>query len=1187
MHLKALEIQGFKSFPERTVIEFHEGVTAIIGPNGSGKSNVTDAIRWVLGEQSVRTLRGSRMEDVIFTGTQSRRAMSFAEVTMIIDNDDGQLPYEYSEIQVTRRLYRSGESEYLLNKANCRLRDIAQLFMDTGLGRDGYSIVGQGRIDDILSHRSEDRRRIFEEASGIVKFKTRKEEAERKLQSTEQNLLRINDLVLELESRLEPLSGQAETARRYIALRDELKNLEVSQILDTIEQHQQKLQEADQEKSLLLADLAEENRRLVEIKDRNRQASEKLHQLDDEINVRQQQFNQISAQMNELTGRIGFNDERIDLLNKQIDTAAGEEQELNASLGNLETELVSRRKKANVLQKQQAMYWKQLSDHEAVMQDLVQTLDSVEKAIEGMKVRLDQLLDALYDKRSILTQTQGQTSLVDSRRKSIRQDLLELTSDHNRQTFLEEELQTLLDQIRKDQQMLNAQKESLQARLDSNRQACNAVEKQVEQDRQNQRNRQFRLQTLQELERSHEGYGETVKRLMQQISQDSAFGSGVRGTLGDLIRVEQDYELAIETALGPAIQNIVTDQEETASRLIAHLKSTRAGRATFLPMASIRGRELEPNLLHRLSSLPGYLGLACSLVRADEDLRSIITFLLGRVVIADTLDHAVQMARKTQYGCRIVTLEGDVINPGGSMTGGYHRQSGSGVLGRVREIEQLQQSLIDLEQVISERAAQIVLAEQDLKELDRDLAALEQKLLEQSHLRIREEARLASIQQDMARIVGRQKLLQAEDIQLAEQGRKITAEVQVLSAEIMAMEAETTQIRGSISEREGANREEQERRDDLRNEITELRVSLQSIDESWQAAEEMIARIEQDQAGQRSRLARHQREQVEGSAEIGRLQAENLRIRAEIDQFQLAGKNVAEDVAAINTAKQQLEFDQTAFFEQLEQATGRLAALQGEISRTEARTARFEGLIDDVKNRLWEEYELTADQAGAWKQPLENRTESARRIAALKSELKGLGPVNLAAIEEFASIGERCRFMTAQRDDIEAARHKLTTVIDELTVAMKRQFLENFRLINENFIVVFSELFGGGMAEISLENEQDVLACGIEIKAQPPGKKLQNLLLLSGGERCLTAIALLFAILKLRPTPFCVLDEVEAALDDANVIRFTEYIRRYADETQFILVTHRKGTMEAADRLYGVTMQERGISRILSMQLAD
>ena len=1187
MHLKALEIQGFKSFPERTVIEFHEGVTAIIGPNGSGKSNVTDAIRWVLGEQSVRTLRGSRMEDVIFSGTQSRRPMSFAEVTMVIDNTDGQLPFEYSEVQVTRRLYRSGESEYLLNKTSCRLRDIAQLFMDTGLGRDGYSIVGQGRIDDILSHRSEDRRRIFEEASGIVKFKTRKEEAERKLQSTEQNLLRINDMVQELENRLEPLSDQADAAKRFIGMRDELKNLEVSQILDTIEQHQQKLQESDAEKSLLLADLADENRHLVEIKDKNRQAADRLHQLDDEIDARQQQFNQVSAQISELNGRIGFNDERIDLLEKRMETAAAEEQELAGSLGNLESELAARQKKADTLQKQQSFYRRQLTEHEGAMEGMVQKLDAVEKTIEQMKTRLDQLLESLYDKRGILTQTQGQTSLVESRRRTINQDLLELASDRSRQSFLEEETQTLLARIMQDQQSLTASRQALQEKLESNRQVCNLLEKQQELDRQNQRNRQFRLQTLQELERSHEGYAESVKRLMQLAGQDPDFGQGVRGTLGDLIRVEQDYELAIETALGPAIQNIVTDTEDTASRLIAHLKATRAGRATFLPLASIHGRDLEPHLIQMISGMPGYIGPASDLVRCDPDLRSIVTFLLGRVVVADQLDHAIQMARKTSYGCRIVTLEGDVCNPGGSMTGGYNRQTGSGVLGRIREIEQLQESLANLQQVIAERTGKIGLAEQELQKIDRELSGQEQKLLEHSHARIREESHLASIQQDLARIIGRQKLLQAEDHQLTQQGNRISGELDILSSQITAMEQEADRIRQLISEQEGANRSEQERRDDLRDQITELRVSLQSVDESWQAAVEMIDRIVLDQAGQKSRLVRHQREQEESGGEISRLQTERVKIRAEIDQYQIAGAGISDEVGEFNRRKQRLEADQASFFEQLELSTGRLAALQGEISRTEAKTIRFEGLIDDVKNRLWEEYELTVDQAGAWKQPIVNRQESARSILILKNALKALGTVNLAAIEEYASVGERCSFMTAQRDDIEAARHKLTAVIDDLTAAMKQQFVENFRLINENFIIVFAELFGGGMAEINLEDEQDVLACGIEIKAQPPGKKLQNLLLLSGGERCLTAIALLFAILKLRPTPFCVLDEVEAALDDANVSRFTEYIRRYAEETQFILVTHRKGTMEAADRLYGVTMQERGISRVLSMRLAE
>ncbi|MEA4888276.1 MAG: chromosome segregation protein SMC [Clostridiaceae bacterium] len=1187
MFLKALEIQGFKSFPERTLIEFHEGVTAIIGPNGSGKSNVTDAIRWVLGEQSVRTLRGSRMEDVIFTGTQSRRPMSFAEVTMIIDNTDQKLPLEYSEIQVTRRLYRSGESEYLLNKTSCRLKDIAQLFMDTGLGRDGYSIVGQGRVDDILSHRSEDRRRIFEEASGIVKFKMRKEEAERKLEGTEQNLLRINDIVQELESRLEPLSEQAAAAKRYLSLRDELKRLEVAQILDTIEQHQLKLQESEQEKTLLYADIAENNRRLVDIKNQNRLSTEHIHELDQTLDLKQQAFSQISAHIGELNSQISFHDERIVNLEQRINAAATEEQELAGSLGHLDTELAGRRKKAETLQKQQVHYRSQLADAEIDMQKILQDLDQAEKSVEGLKVRQDQLQEKLYDHRGLLTQTKNQTAMIENRRRTIEQDLRELQSDLNRLSFLNEEVQTELNRITREKQQTETQKQTLQTKLEQDRLACNQLSRQSEQDQQNLHNRQYRQQTLRELERSHEGYGEAVKRLLQYLEQNPAMNQGVQGTLGSLIRVGKDYECAIETALGPAIQNIVTDTEQTAARLIDYLKTSRAGRATFLPKASIRAKELEPHLIRQLANMPGYIGPASQLVQTTADLHEIVAFLLGRVIIAGTMDQAIQMARKIQYACRIVTLEGDVLNPGGSMTGGYNRQLNAGVLGRSREIEQLQQDIENLLQNIQNRSRQISEAETSLKEQARQIAELEQKSTEQSHLYIREEARQASFQQEQAKIAGRKQLLQAEDDQLKQQNGQIDQEISRLAGQIKDMEEESAGIKERIGEQEGANKEEQEKRDDLREQITELRVSLQSIDESWQAAQEMISRIEQDRSGQKNRIARHQREQADGRAEIARLQAERIAIIGQIETEKASGSSLAEEVSRIGAEKMRLESDQASFFDQLETATGQLSALQSEMSKIEAKASRFESLVDDAKNRLWEEYEMTSDQAQAWSQPPDNRAEAARRIGALKNELKTLGSVNLAAVEEFTAVDERWRFMVGQRDDIEASKDKLTGVIDELTAAMKKQFLEHFQLINDNFKTVFAELFGGGMAEINLEDEQDVLACGIEIKAQPPGKKLQNLMLLSGGERCLTAIALLFAILKLRPTPFCVLDEVEAALDDANVIRFTEYIRRYAAQSQFILVTHRKGTMEAADRLYGVTMQERGISRVLSMQLAE
>ena len=1187
MHLKALEIQGFKSFPEKTVIEFHKGVTAIIGPNGSGKSNVTDAIRWVLGEQSVKTLRGARMEDVIFTGTQSRRPMSYAEVTMIIDNNDSKLPLEYTEIQVTRRLYRSGESEYLLNKTACRLRDIAMLFMDTGLGRDGYSIVGQGRIDDILSHRSEDRRKIFEEASGIVKFKTRKDEAERKLQNTEQNLLRINDIINELETRLEPLAEQSAAARRYLALHDELKGTEIALMLDNIDQNQQNLAEARLEIQLLQDDLNREANSLAALKEKNRQTSENLHILEDKIEQNQKAYNHVSTAISELNGQIALGEERIRQLTLRLETSAVEEKDLMRSLGNLDEELAGRKKKEENLNRQQTIYRSQLEDAEKEMQDVLQTLDAAEKATEQMKERLDLLLERLFETRSLLTQTKGQTNLVESRRKTIATEQRDLISDRDRLNLLIEEAETQLRQIRQTAAKDDAERQSVADALDVARTEVDHLARKIDADKQILQNREYRHHTLTELERSYEGYGEAVRRLLHQAESDRDFGRGIRGTLGSLIRADKSCETAIETALGPAIQNIVTDTEATAARLIDHLKSTRSGRATFLPIASIQGRSLENNMLEKVKSLQGYVGLGSELVRFDSDLSNIIEFLLGRVVVAENLDNAVQMARKINYGCRIVTLEGDVINPGGSMTGGYNRSTGTGVLSRARELTELQQDIDRLKKTVSDDAKALPGLEEVLQDHGRRLADLDRLAIDHSHLRIREESRLLSLQQDLAKTGARQEMLQAEDNQLSHQTSEIDSEITRIEQDIAGMEGEINAIRKTVSEQEGANRSEQARRDDLRETITDLRVSLNSIEESLQSASEMASRIEQERLSQTQRIARHQRDQADSQNDIARIRDEIVGLMDLTAERQNAGTAIINEVRRLGEEKAMLESEQASFFDLLEQSTAKTSALQGEITRSEAKAGRYENLIDDIKNRLWEEYEMTADQATEFRRPLESRNEAARRVSQLKNEMKQLGPVNISAIEENQAVQERYRFMTGQRDDIEASRHKLTEVIDELTEAMKAQFVEHFRLINENFKIVFSELFGGGIAELNLENEQDVLACGIEIKAQPPGKKLQNLMLLSGGERCLTAIALLFAILKLRPTPFCVLDEVEAALDDANVSRFTEYIRRYAEDAQFILVTHRKGTMEAADRLYGVTMQERGISRILSMQLSE
>lgn len=1187
MHLKSLEIQGFKSFPERTVIEFHPGVTAIIGPNGSGKSNVTDAIRWVLGEQSVRTLRGSRMEDIIFTGTQSRRAMSYAEVSMVIDNQDGKLPIEYSELAVTRRLYRSGESEYLINKTPCRLKDITTLFMDTGLGRDGYSIVGQGRIDDILSNRSEDRRRVFEEASGIVKFKTRKEEAERKLANTELNLLRINDVIDELAARLAPLESQSAVAKRYLSLRDQLKDREIALLLDAIDQHELKRREQDEEKFQVTEDLRDENFRLENLRDRNTSLQEESQTLEQALEEQRARFLSLSQELSAAESLIMRDEDRIEQLRRQIAESETEQSELDRQVAALDAELADKQKKAERLKAQAAQYQIRLTTAESEMEAVLATLDQQEKRLEAQKAELADLQDKLYDQRGQVQQIRGQGSLIESRQKSLRLELAALVSDTDRNRLQHEEAETALAGIRLKLAGLAASAAVLRQALAAEQQDVTRLGQKISADEQALHNSQYRHKTLQDLERSHEGYVEPVRRIMQEAGRASAFADGIRGTLADLIRVEQRYELAVEIALGQALQNIVTRDEQTASRLITFLKENRYGRATFLPISNIRGRSMENDILQTVSRLKGFIAVAADLVRCDTDLKPIISSLLGRVIIADDLEAANAMARQIHFSCRIVTLEGDVINPGGSMTGGYNRQSGSGMLSRAREIEQLTGQIAALQSGLTANRTQLKIDEEKAAESARSLVRLDSETTAVDRERLQAEAAMNAVVAEKSRIDARRQMLQADMGQLDAQKRSVAAEAEAADRAIAAMEARLVTLREQIGQTESSSREDRERRDELRETVSDLKVSFRSIEESLQAAVEVTTRIENERQASSQRRLRREADRGRLHSEIGNLAAAIEQTRIQTSQLTLAGQKASQSGSELTARKERVDAQRSSLFDELEASASRSAALQSEIGKVDARLSKTETLLDEAKNRLWEEYEMTAEQAENFRRPVPNRGETTREVTSLRNELRGLGSVNVAAIEEFAQVSERCSFLTAQRDDIQSAAKDLASVIEDITVAMKKQFADHFQRINENFSIVFTELFGGGTAELNLEDMNDILNCGIEIKAQPPGKKLQNMMLLSGGERCLTAIALLFAILKLRPTPFCVLDEVEAALDDANVYRFTEYIRRYTEEAQFILVTHRKGTMEAADRLYGVTMQEKGISRILSMQLGD
>ncbi len=1187
MYLKTLEIQGFKSFPEKTVIEFHPGITAIVGPNGSGKSNITDAIRWVLGEQSVKTLRGSKMEDVIFTGTQSRRAMSLAEVTMVIDNADGRLAIDYTEIAITRRLYRSGESEYLINRTPCRLKDVLTLFMDTGLGRDGYSIVGQGRIDEILSHKSEDRRRVFEEAAGIVKFKTRKDEAERKLENTRQNLLRINDIISELETQVGPLEQQAKVARQYLLHRDELKGVEVALFLDNIAKYTQKLEEYQEEYDAVLREINVQTVGLEDMKLRNRSLAEQSASLEKEIGERRDHAQSLADRAKDARSKIDLNNEKAAQIRQKIREHGDEGGSIEDALKRLAEELETRRQKETYLRGQLGQYNDRLAGYETEMAGILETLNESGRKAESIKQRIDERTESLYDKRMQARQTRGQITVIEQHARNVVSDIANLVSEQDSLALQREECEERLAAVAAAERKASEDLEKLRGKLEETKSFCTQLAVRAESRRMDADNVNYRIRTLTELEKSREGYSDTVRSILALAGADSTYAGRIRGTIGDLIETDRDYETAIETALGGSVQNIVTDNEETASDLIAHLKTNRLGRATFLPISSVRGRPSEKGIAAEAQRAEGFVGFAVDLVRFPEEIRGIADHLLGRIVVTDTLDHAIRLARRTAYSVRIVSLEGDVVNPGGALTGGWQKGRGTGIIGRAREIERLTGEWKAILAEAEKLASDLPDAEEQLKAIARETSAAEQLLSGKGHERIREEAHLAQIGQDLDRCRGRLAMFRVEQEQTARQKDEINAEADALEKEAEEADAAIAALKGDLEKVETEGKEETQNRDELRETISDLKLSVHSIEESLSSVTEITERIHKEREQYEQTARRRKAEMIRSGEELREIEEDNSALQEDIGRLAEERAAAEAGIAELTDSRSALESTMAGFYDSFEKATAKIGELQSSLAGAEVRKGRMETALDEVRNKLWEQYELTGETAAKWSAEIESPVTAQRKVNELRRLIRELGNINIGAIEEYDKVAERLHFLTAQRDDIENSRVKLISVIAEITHEMKKQFLEHFRIINENFKTVFSELFGGGMAEIFLGDEDDLLNCSIDIHAQPPGKKLQNMLLLSGGERCLTAIALLFAILRLKPSPFCVLDEIEAALDDANIVRFSEYVRNYTAESQFILVTHRKGTMEAADMLYGVTMQERGISRILSMKLSD
>ena len=1181
MYLKSIEIHGFKSFANKMNFQFHNGITGIVGPNGSGKSNVADAVRWVLGEQRVKQLRGASMQDVIFSGTQLRKPMSYAYVAITLDNSDHQLPIEYDEVTVARRLYRSGESEYLLNQTPCRLKDVNELFYDTGIGKEGYSIIGQGQIDKILSGKPEERRELFDEAAGIVKFKRRKAAAQKKLEDEKQNLLRVNDILLELEKQVGPLEKQSEKAREYLKKKEELKNLDVNAFLLENARLKEQLAEVGSRYEIAEGELQETSEKYEHIKEEYDQVQGEIEELDKRIEEARAQL----VDANLLRGKL---EGEINVLKEQINSARGNEKHLSSRRDTLGREIGLRSEARQTASDEKRKTDERLKEAKQEREAIRAQLAEIQTRIDERNARMEEGKNAIIrelNARATIKSKMGRfdTMLeqVQIRRAELNSRLLRAKSDEAEQ---EESVKALEEEfLRVNQKIgeLNESISSMEERLGEIHDELSGKDQMLRDTQVTYHQEKSRLDALTNLTERYEGYGGSVKRVMEQRSAHP----GILGVVADLLKVDKKYETAIETALGGSIQNIVTDTEETAKEMISYLKAVKGGRATFLPLTSIRNRQEFRQ--RELLSEPGVLGLADSLVRVEDRYRDVASSLLGRILVVDHVDNAVRLARKAGYSLRMVTLEGELFMPGGAISGGAFKNS-SNLLGRRREIEELQgkvkatleqvDSLLDEIEQIKKRRNGMRVELEDLKE------QLQQEFIRQNTARMN----VAAARQRKEQTEQGYDSLRREQEEIAAQIEEIRGGKETIRLELAAseqMEKDTQKaLDGLKEELEGLRAEE----NDFSARVSKRDVEVEKIRQRQEFEQANLERIE----AELSRYAQEREEVLEGLAENEKeivRKEENIRKLQETIADSGTRQSEGEDQLQEDTRKREaLSAKQKNFFADRESLADRLSGLDKEVYRLNAQKEKLEETIESQINYMWDEYELTLSQAAQLKsEAMQDLAAMKKQIASLKDQIRRLGDVNVNAIEDYRNLMERYTFLKGQHDDLVQAEATLKGIIQELDEAMRRQFKEKFAQIGMEFDKVFKELFGGGKGTLELMEDEDILEAGIRIIAQPPGKKLQNMMQLSGGEKALTAIALLFAIQNLKPSPFCLLDEIEAALDDSNVGRFANYLHKLTRYTQFIVITHRRGTMEKADRLYGITMQEKGVSTLVSVSLID
>ena len=1174
-------MQGFKSFANKINFQFHNGITGIVGPNGSGKSNVADAVRWVLGEQRVKQLRGASMQDVIFSGTENRKPLSYAYVAITLDNTDHQLATSFDEVTVARRIYRSGESEYLINGSSCRLKDVNELFYDTGIGKEGYSIIGQGQIDKILSGKPEERRELFDEAAGIVKFKRRKAAAQTKLENEKQNLVRVNDILSELEKQLGPLERQSETARQYLRKREELKRFDVNVFLLENARLREQLGDVEEKRSLAARDLAETSQNYEGIREEYERVAEVLEKLEQSIEEARSTVTDAGLTRGKLEGE-------MNVLKEQINSARGSEAHLNNRRNVLEEDIAAR------VQDREALL-SEKGDTDAKVQEITALADAAKAKLEEIQTRIEELNSGIEaGKNTIIGELNQRATIktklgrfdtmmeqVKIRKAELQSRLLRVKSDEaaREETLkgLEAEFAAVTDQMR----ILNEREASMEQELSGFRQALTQKDAALQEAKSAYHMEKSRLEALSNLAERYEGYGGSVKKVMEQKERNE----GIVGVVADIIHVEKKYEVAIETALGGSIQNIVTRDEDTAKRVISFLKTNRLGRATFLPLTSIRNYQRFRNT--EALSEPGVIGTADTLVRIDDKYRDVAGSLLGRILVVDNVDNALKLNRKYNQSMRVVTLEGELLVPGGAISGGAYKNS-SNLLGRRREIEELEKrvgklalSVEEIDKDIEDTKARRTRMRVDLEAIKGDI---QRKSIEQNTARLN----IAQARERMEEEVESAASLQQEEQEIQEKTREIRTDKESVQQELIASEALEARTQEEIARFQQELEERRRAETEAAAAVSEWDLKVEKLRQSLGFQQSNADRID----GEIQRARAELEEVLEALRENGQAVESKQRTIEEIQKTIMASYDaqnesearLKEDMAQ----REELSARQKSFFARREELAQRQSALDKEVYRLNAQKERMEESMESQINYMWDEYEITLSDAASLRDgELTDLAAMKKEIASLRDQIRKLGDVNVNAIEDYKNLLERYTFMSTQRDDLVEAEKTLENIIQELDAAMRKQFAEKFAEIGREFDKVFKELFGGGRGTLELIEDEDILEAGIRIIAQPPGKKLQNMMQLSGGEKALTAISLLFAIQNLKPSPFCLLDEIEAALDDSNVGRFAKYLHKLTKNTQFIVITHRRGTMEQVDRLYGITMQEKGVSTLVSVNLID